>query len=420
VLDVSAAEAAGDVWVASRDELQGRLFVEDCARWARTLGVLAEACAGEWLDCECGAGAVTFANGRAVRVLSSSVDAQAGKRGTRILDEFALHADPRRLFAIALPGITWGGRVEVLSTHRGAGNYFNELVREAREGDNPKGVSLHRVTLQDAVEQGLLARLKAKWPLDDPRQALDEAGYLDLMRRSCPDEESWLEEFCCVPADDAGSFLPLELIRRAEMEASERAAWEMPLAALRRAEGGLYLGVDVGRERDLTVFWLVEVIGERALTRRLVTLDRAPFAEQEARLYELLALPNLRRCCIDATGIGRQFAERAAVRFGARRVEGLSLTAALKEELAYPLRAALENGALGLPPVECVRADLRAVRREGSGGGGLRFTAERGRYGHADRFWALALALRAARFGEEARALHLERVERGVMNIVTL
>ncbi|MFA5257904.1 MAG: hypothetical protein WC360_07130, partial [Opitutales bacterium] len=56
------------------------------------------------------------------------------------------------------------------------------------------------------------------------------------------------------------------------------------------------------------------------------------------------------------------------------------------------------------------RADLRSVRRECGGGGVLRFTAERGRFGHADRFWALALALRAGRFGEQARRVHAERL----------
>jgi len=148
-----------------------------------------------------------------------------------------------------------------------------------------------------------------------------------------------------------------------------------------------------------------------ARTRRLACLDRMPFARQEERLYELLALPNLRRCAIDATGIGRQFAERAARKFGERRVEGITLTAPLKEELVYPVLAAFENRAVRIPPVDGVSADLRSIRRECGVGGGLRFTAERGRFGHADRFWALALALRAARFGELAKRAHMERFE---------
>ena len=43
-----------------------------------------------------------------------------------------------------------------------------------------------------------------------------------------------------------------------------------------------------------------------------------------------------------------------------------------------------------------LREDLSSVRREMSLSGAPRFVAERNASGHADRFWALALALSAA------------------------
>ena len=415
VREACRSDAPGDFWIASRDELQGRLFVEDCAAWAKILHKAALYWRSEVLVKEgVRVDAVRFASGREVHSLSSSENSQAGKRGTRILDEFALHADPRHLFAIAAPGVTWGGRIEILSTHRGSGNYFNTLVREAREEGNPKGISLHRVTLQDAVEQGLLRKLKKKLPEDDPRVSMSDDEYLQFVKDGCPDEESWREEYCCIPSDDSASFLPMELIGSAEYASFDDGIekyppWDVQISDLKRMKGAMYIGVDVGRERDLTVMWLLEVVGEKAFTRKLVCLDRAPFAMQEDRLYELMSLPCVRRCCIDETGIGRQFAERAAQKFGERRVEGVTLTAPLKEELAYPVKTALENGSLKLPPTDGVRADLRSVRRECASGGGLRFTAEHGKYGHADRFWALALALRAARQGVCARPFRAVR-----------
>jgi phage FluMu gp28-like protein len=48
----------------------------------------------------------------------------------------------------------------------------------------------------------------------------------------------------------------------------------------------------------------------------------------------LLALPNLRRCCIDQTGPGCQFVERAKKKFNRSRVEGPTFTAELKDRLA--------------------------------------------------------------------------------------
>jgi len=415
-VETTLGDDSVDCWVASRDETQGALFIRDCARWARAFAGSSRRRGFSLLSRRAfGADAIRFANGRSIAALSSSVDAQAGKRGTRILDEFALHEDPRRLFAVAYPGITWGGSLEILSTHRGSGNYFNALVREAREGGNPKGFSLHRVTLEDAVRDGLLEKLKARLPKDDVRQSMDGDAYLDFIRKGCPDEESWLEEYCCIPSDDAAAFLPLGLIRDAEYPAAQtggrrNAEWDYTLSELRASKNPLYLGVDVGREKDLSVFWLVEIGGGLALTRKLVTMEKAPFSAQEERLYELLSLPTLRRAAIDASGLGRQFAERAAQKFGERRVEGLTLTAPLKEELAYPVKAAFENGTIRIPPAEGLRTDLRSVRRECGMGGVLRFTAERGKYGHADRFWALALALRAARIGEDAPRVFAERL----------
>ena len=41
VLKASPAEAKFDVWAASRDELQARLYLEDCYQWAKILHLAA-------------------------------------------------------------------------------------------------------------------------------------------------------------------------------------------------------------------------------------------------------------------------------------------------------------------------------------------------------------------------------------------
>jgi len=407
VRTTAVAGQRSDTWVASRDELQARLFLEDCQKWARIVHEAGQGELGVLAPGRPGGGHVFFANGCAIHGLSSNIDAQAGKRGARILDEFALHPDPRRLYAVAYPGVTWGGQLEIISTHRGSNNFFNQLVREAREGGNPKRASLPRVTLEDALRQGLLEKLKQTLAADDPRQALDLDAYLQYTRDGCPDEETWLQEYCCVPADDASAFLPCDLIDAAAMPEAE-AGGRLPLPRIRSIPRPLYLGVDVGRDHDLTVLWLVEDHDGTLITRQLVCLQGMPFSAQEEQLYELMALPTLRRCAIDATGIGRQFAERAQQRFGANRVEAVTLSAPVKEALAYPVRTALENRTLQVPPDPLVRSDLRAIRKESSRAGTARFTADRGRNGHADRFWALALCLHAARHSRVHKALHCE------------
>ena len=56
----------------------------------------------------------------------------------------------------------------------------------------------------------------------------------------------------------------------------------------------------------------------------------------------------------------------------------------------------MEDRLLRIPYDPHIRADLRSVTKQTTGAGNIRFTAERNADGHADRFWALALALHAA------------------------
>ena len=393
VASTSLKDARNDDWVSSRDDLQARLLIEDCKNFANILHVAADDLGEKVVDQDKNSAYVLqYANGHRTHSLSSNPDAQAGKRGRRVLDEFCLHPDQRKLYAIAYPGITWGGSMEIISTHRGSNTLFNELVNEIKHKGNPKQISLHTVTLQAALEDGLLYRLQQKLPADDERQGMDEAAYFDFIRQGCPDEETFLQEFCCVPSDDNAAFLSYDLIQGCEYKPTD--TWQTDLAD---AKGQLYIGVDIGRDHDLTVLWVIERLGDTAHTRRVITLQNETFEAQESELYSILALPQVRRCCIDQTGMGRQFTERAQQRFGTYKVEGITFTGPVKEELAYPVRAAFEDRTVRIPSDPFLRADLRAIKKETTAAGNLRFTADRGKNGHAERFWALALALHAGK-----------------------
>jgi phage FluMu gp28-like protein len=407
-------EAKFDIWVTSRDDLQARLLIEDCKFWANKQRIVSDDL-GEVL-LEPGRGSVRvleFANGKRINSLSSNMDAQAGKKGPRVLDEFALHPNPRALYEIAYPGITWGGQLEIISTHRGSGNFFNTLVNEARHKGNPKGFSLHRVTLTDALEQGFLAKLQATLPADDERQAMDEGEYFNFIRAGCADEESFQQEYMCQPADDAAAFLSFDLIDPCtfkgadDLRRGEAPAWFRRWPSTGRglfapgwwpaASADLFLGVDLGRTRDLTVLWLIERTGGVLLTRMVIELERTPFEFQEGAFDELMERLPVRRAAVDATGLGMQFAERAQQRFSKYKVEALRFTGPVKEQIAFPVRSAFEDKSLRVPNDRQVIADLRKVRKETTAAGNLRFVAEHDgeASGHADRFWALALAVHA-------------------------
>lgn len=390
----SEVGAKWDQWVSSRDDLQARLFIEDCKRFAEVMHIAAEYLGERVIDEEkkISAYVLNFANGRRIHSMSSNPDAQAGKRGGRILDEFALHPDPRKLWSIAYPGITWGGSMEIVSTHRGSHNFFNQLIREIRENGNPKKISLHRVTLQDALDQGFLFKLQQSLPADHEVQELDEAAYFDFIRSGCADEESFLQEYMCQPADDDSAFLEYDLIASCEYAAGEE--WEYTHDQLVAARGRLYAGIDIGRVKDLTVMWIFEKLGDVLYTRKLIELRGMPKPDQEAVLWPLIAL--MERTCIDKTGLGIGWVDDAQRKFGEFRVEGVTFTPAVKEALAYPVRGKMQDKRMRIPYRPEVRADLRAVTKSTTAAGNVRFTAERSQNGHADRFWSCALGIHAA------------------------
>jgi phage FluMu gp28-like protein len=379
--------------VSSRDEIQAKLFLLDCKMWAKIFSMAAEDL-GEVVidqDKKLTAQVLSFATGKRIYSMSSNPDAQAGKRGGRVLDEFALGNDPRMMWSIAYPGLTWGGSMEVVSTHRGSENFFNQLIREILEKKNPKRISHHKVTLQNALEQGFLFKLQQALPEDAEQQEMDEAEYFDFIKNGCADEESFLQEYMCVPGDDQSAFLEYDLIAKSEYKASDQ--WE--LDSPEDCKGKiLFGGIDIGRTKDLTVLWILELLGDVLYTRKVIELRNMSKPDQEKVLWPWVNW--MMRTCQDYSGLGIGWGDDAQLRYGQYRYENITFSAKIKEFLAYPVRGKMEDGKLRIPFAPEVRADLRAVTKEATPTGNIRFTAERSENGHADRFWALALAIHAA------------------------
>jgi len=103
---------------------------------------------------------IQFASGHKIVALSSRPSNLRGKQGRAVIDEAAFHDNLPELLKAALAFTMWGGRVHVISTHNGAENPFNEMVNDIRAGRRP--FSLHRVTLDDAIADGLYHRICTK------------------------------------------------------------------------------------------------------------------------------------------------------------------------------------------------------------------------------------------------------------------
>jgi len=384
---VSVASRPGakfDVIIVSRDEFQSKLSVENCRDWAELLHLGAKDLGEMVFDKASNASAyvLQFANGRRIYCLSSNPNALAGKCGHVKLDEFALHPNQRLLYRVAKPVTTWGGTLSIISTHRGTSTLFNELIQDITQNGNPMGWSLHTVPIQKAVEEGLVERINQKSGRSESREA-----FLARLEAECIDQEQWLQEYCCQPADESSAFITFEMLQACEANCLKDFNY------LLQCQNPLFLGMDTGRKHDLTVIDVGEQVGDVVWDRLRLELQNKTFAEQECELFRLLGLPRLRRACLDASGLGMQLAENARHRFG-WKVEPITFTAALKEEMAYKLRAAFEDKALRIDRDPKLRADLRGIKKEITASGNIRFAGE-SEDSHCDRFWAKALRQQA-------------------------
>lgn len=385
----AAMKNGKDVWVMSRDEVQAKQYILYCKRWANVLKYAANDLGEQVFTADSGKAVkvqvLSFASGANIYALSSNPDAIVGKTGHVKLDEFALHKDQRQLFAVAKPVIQWGGTLSILSTHRGVQTVFNELIQDIKTRGNKMGWSLHTIPIQRAVAEGIVEKINAATGRNETREA-----WLARQRAECIDEEQWQQEYCCVPADESSAFITYDLITACEDDTAPK-----DLAWLKACKNPVYLGFDVARTTDLSVIDVEEKVGDVFWERQRLEMRGKSFAEQEAEFYQLMDLPCVQRACVDSTGLGMQLAERAVRRYGSR-VEAVRFTGPVKEELAFPLRAAHEDRTLRYARDEKLRADLRGIKKETTASGNLRFAGEAAD-SHCDRFWAKALALHAGK-----------------------
>jgi phage FluMu gp28-like protein len=263
---------------------------------------------------------------------------------------------------------------------------FARLCLDAK-GDNPMRASFHRTTLLDAVDAGLVEAINAASGRSQTREE-----FVASIRAKCRTESAWQSQYMCNPQDDGGALLPYGMIANCEADAAA-------LQAARDPSATAYLGIDIGRKHDLTVMWLVRRVGDVFWTDQVRVLDKTLFRVQLDVAAELIRTQRVARCCVDSTGIGAMLAEELQLRFGEYVVEQVQFTAPVKLDLGMPLLQAFQDRAVRIPADPAVREDLHKIRKTVTAAGNVRLEAESDDAGHADRFWALALAVHAASSG---------------------
>ena len=146
------------------------------------------------------------------------------------------------------------------------------------------------------------------------------------------------EEYALIPSSDAAAFLTYELIEKCEDPLCPREPSE---------KASIYMGVDVGRKRDLTVCWGLEKIGDVYWTSWVDVLERAPFQKQFDHISERLRDRRVKRCCIDATGLGMNLAEDLVTAFGSQETSAQAQRLGVYSCLDKPLEVAESSKSAG-------------------------------------------------------------------------
>ena len=367
-------------------------FIETCARWARALdlGFGLEGSREAFLrdDKAKLVYSIRFASGFKIDGVSSNPSNLRGGPDDRLavideaahLDDFAEHLKAADAFRV------WGGRVLVISTHRGADSAFAKLIDKIKAGkygapsvsEVPSTVerfhveqhhpdasslfrsgpySLHTTDIFTACDDGLYRRIcrTARPPVT--WSIAGEHEYIDSLLLG----EGADEEYRCRPSKSGGAYFPLDLLdscARAEapvirLNANREPIFEVPVDAgerelaawaARRREwmdewlaahldpvlGALhrytptYLGEDFGRVADLTVLCPLQLHPDmRRSVPFLVELRGVPFEQQRQALFHVLAkLPRFSGAALDDGGNGQELAEAAEYKYGGQRSDG--------------------------------------------------------------------------------------------------
>lgn len=406
----TAAEAVGDSltdpgtkWVClSAGERQALEWLDKAKEWSEAYKLALESYAEDRDTAEAllKAAEIRYANGSRIIAIPANPNTARGYSANVILDEFAYHEDPDKIWAAMFPSVTnpLAGtfltrvraamkgevsnerrvmRVRIVSTFNGKDNKFYQLWDRAEQN----GYSKHFVTIHDAVKDGL--------PLD-----------IEELKQGLDDAEAWAQEYECVAADTSNVLLPYDLIALAE--SADAMEFVGPEFFESRSPNPVYCGIDFGRQHDPTVCWSLEQIGDILWTREVLVLQTVSSPDQREILRSRLRRAS--RVSFDYTGPGLGLGDELAKEFGEWKPEAhrfgkidlCTFTQKFKQDIFPKLRRKFEAPVkLRIPISRAVREDLHAMQQIVTNGA-YNYWAPRTREGHSDRCTALALAVHAA------------------------
>jgi len=319
-----------------------------------------------------GGNVLCFASGGKILALPSTGGRSFS--GNVFLDEFGYQTDAKEVWDAAAAVTLLVGKLRAVSTPNGVGNEFEQLWRRNSVKD-PKWAR-HEIPIEKAIADGYPVDIERCWTI-----ARGDSRLFDQL-------------FRCQFLDNEQQYIPTAAIDACSVD------------DLRCATGENYAGLDIGRTSNRTELVIVRKATDGVRwTQHTETRQRTSYEDIE-RLVALAFSQTfrVRRLCVDASGLGIFPAEQLQHKYGKHRVEAVTFSAPVKEDLATGLYSAFVDSTVRIGKQDSLmRDDVCAIRRIVTKAGNIRYDAPDTEHGHADRAWGLALALHASSSAPAAR-----------------
>jgi phage FluMu gp28-like protein len=410
------------VTVLSNSRDNGAEFVQKCAEVCLKLGLAEDQFAAEDLSTD-----LFYENmrmevritvgGKAgrIKVLAANPRTARGFSGDLILDEFAFHEDSNAIWEAAEPILSSSPDFlcRIASTGNGTHNMFYRMsagdgLNDGRPFVSPAGFKVCRVTRSEAWKQGVKVydpnTRKPITPVEARAKSLDKRAYD--------------QNYECKFNAENMCLLTHELISAAESDAItiDDQKWSaQTLERLTKLSTPIVAGQDIGRNRDLSVVVLLSRVGLQLRVVGMLRMSGMSLPDQQDQVNRICRFQQFRGYCGDMTGLGLGLVEYLQRKWGDYRIKGVNFsttepitdamrsdgdrreTAKVTEIMATRLLEVFNDRSIqDLPMDQELRDDLRKPEKITSPGGKVSIAAVRDEAGHADHFWGLALAIRAA------------------------
>lgn len=364
------------------------------------------------------------------RLISIPCRPPRGKGGDISLDEFAIYnAKMQKLvYDAALPVISRGGTIEMGSSPLGKIGNFYDILTDKDTYDYERYNIPWWFCRDLCIDVPTAVKVAPGLTTEERVDTFGTKIIKQIFKNN--DYDTFRQEYECDFIDSAESYIPLDLIfantpgkRECDIDLSlcekmdDEEYWEynrnidfqaykdLDTAILNykpAAHGEtLFLGFDVGRDHDATAIFLIGKMpnGKKRDFAR-IELRNVPFEMQKETILKAYKELPVYRGRMDATGIGKPVFESLHNILG-DRIEGVVFTPEEKEIMAIDVKRGLEQREFLLSNDKEFHRQIHSIKRTSNGGKYFRYDAERNEKGHADSFWAWALANSAVTLTEK-------------------